>query len=144
MENVSSLGPWVFERQRVFVRQLHIDFEGTKILNTNATVWVMGLTTEKGGSVVRTVGGGRTEVLGGVCLSTGGWKRDPMFFVDDSEATFHLAEDSFSGQPFQTIVTEVRGGKTLRLYSIPTKGTLPLPERLSGILLPFFTARPQP
>ena len=67
-----------------------------------------------------------------------------MFFVDDSEATFHLAEDSFSGQPFQTIVTEVRGGKTLRLYSIPTKGTLPLPERLSGILLPFFTARPQP
>ncbi len=144
LENVSSLGPWVFERQRVFVRQLHIDFEGTKILNTNATVWVMGLTTEKGGSVVRTVGGGRTEVLGGVCLSTGGWKRDPMFFVDDSEATFHLAEDSFSGQPFQTIVTEVRGGKTLRLYSIPTKGTLPLPERLSGILLPFFTARPQP
>ena len=143
LENVSSSGPWVFERERVFARQFHIAYEGTKILNTNATVWIFGLTTELPGTLIQTVGGGKTELLGGLCISTGSWKADPMFVVDESIATFNVAEASFNRAPFQTIVKEIRKGKGLRLGNAGVDKDHPLPERLGGVLLPFFTAQPQ-
>lgn len=143
LENVSSSGPWVFERERVFARQLHVAYEGTKIVNTNATVWIFGLTTELPGTLIRTVGGGKTELLGGLCISTGSWKSDPMFVVEDSIATFNIAEASFNRAPYQTIVKETRKGKTLSLGNGGAVKEHPLPERLGGILLPFFTAQPQ-
>jgi len=143
LENVSSGGPWVFERQRVFARQLHIACEGTKILNTNAAVWILGLTTELPGTLIRTVGGGKSELLGGLCASTGGWKSDPMFVVEDSQATFNIAEASFSRAAYQVIVAETRGGTVRRLSNKGPSKDLRMPERLGGILLPFFTAQPQ-
>jgi hypothetical protein len=143
LENVSSSGPWVFERERVFARQFHIAHEGTKILNTNATVWIFGLTCEMSGTLIRTVGGGKTELLGALCVSTGGWKTDPMFVVEDAQATLNVAEASYSRAPFQTIVSETRQGKTFRLSLKNRDKESVLPERLGGILLPFFTAQPQ-
>lgn len=143
LENVNSTGPWVFSEQRVFARQLHIAHEGTKILNTNSTVWIMGLTTELPGTLIRTIGGGKTELLGGLCASTGGWKSDPMFVIDESQATFQIAEASFSRAAYQTIVSETRRGKTLKLPNRGLSDDHRLPERLGGILLPFFTAQPQ-
>lgn len=143
LENVSSTGPWTFAEQRVFARQFHIAYEGTKILNTNSTVWIFGLTTELPGTLIRTVGGGKTELLGGLCASTGGWKSDPMFVVQESQATFQIAEASFSRAAYQTIVAETRNGKTLKLPNRGLNDDHRLPERLGGILLPFFTAQPQ-
>jgi hypothetical protein len=143
LENVSSGGPWVFERERVFARQFHIAYEGTKILNTNATVWIFGLTTELPGTLIRTAGGGKTELLGGLCVSSGAWKSDPMFVVEDSQATFQIAEASLSRAPYQTLVSETRRGETLRLSNKGPGKDSPMPERLGGILLPFFTAQPQ-
>ena len=143
LENVSSTGPWVFERERVFARQFHIAHEGTKILNTNATVWIFGLTTEMSGTLIRTVGGGKTELLGALCVSTGGWKTDPMFVIEDAQATLNVAEASYSRAPYQTIVSETRQGKTFLLKLQKQKDERVLPERLGGVLLPFFTAQPQ-
>jgi hypothetical protein len=140
---VSSTGPWVFSGHRVFARQLHVAYEGTKILNTNATVWILGLTTELSGTMVRTVGGGKTEVLGALCVSSGGWKADPMFAVEDAQATFHVSEASFGRAPYQTIVAETRKGRTLKLASRTRTADRQLPERLGGVMVPFFTAQPQ-
>jgi hypothetical protein len=66
-----------------------------------------------------------------------------MFVVEDAQATLNVAEASYSRAPFQTIVSETRQGKTFRLSLKNRDKESVLPERLGGILLPFFTAQPQ-
>ena len=62
-----------------------------------------------------------------------------MFRVDDSSASFVMAEASFSRAPFQGIVQERRAGVT---RTLPNQGIGDdkIPTRVGGVALPLFTA----
>jgi hypothetical protein len=49
--------------QSIWVRQLDDEWSGTKITN-GGTLWIMGLKTEQAGTVIDTISGGSTELLG--------------------------------------------------------------------------------
>jgi len=103
-------------RQKVFARQLNIENEGTHLRNDGGDVWILGYKTERGGTLVHTRNGGRTEVLGGFSYTTTAGKLAPMFVNDRSSIFAFFGEVCYSGDPFQTLIEETRGElkKTIR------------------------------
>ena len=108
-------GPFEFHGGRIWARQLNPEGLPVKIDNDGATLWIMGLKTERGGTVLRTTGGGKTELLGGMLYSTTGPKPAPAFPCKDSSMSLTFGEASHNGCPFEVPVAETRGGKTRTL-----------------------------
>ena len=104
-----------FRKQRVWARQLNIENEGTHLTNDGGDVWVLGYKTERGGTLVHTLGGGRTEILGGFSYTTTAGKLAPMFVNDDSSVWAFFGETCFNGDPFTAIIRETRAGQTKTL-----------------------------
>ena len=104
-----------FRKQRVWARQLNIENEGTHLTNDGGDVWVLGYKTERGGTLVHTLGGGRTEILGGFSYTTTAGKLAPMLVNDDSSVWSFFGETCFNGNPFTTIIKETRRGATISL-----------------------------
>jgi hypothetical protein len=103
--------------QHIWCRQLNVESENApKIINDGATLWILGLKTERGNTVVKTINGGKTEILGAHIYSTSGEKVDPMFVIEDASfSVAGLAERCFNGNPFQVWVRETRNGETREL-----------------------------
>jgi hypothetical protein len=140
LEDVSSDHSWTFEQgQNVWARQWFARFNGDKIINRGGTVWILGLATDRPGTLVDTLDGGRTEILGGLCASTGTWKSMPMFRIQDASACFVIAEISPQTTPFQTIVEERRAEKSRRLPNTGAAGGDALPARTGGIALTLYS-----
>ena len=104
-----------FRNQRVWSRQLNIENEGTHLTNNGGDVWVLGYKTERGGTLVHTLGGGRTEILGGFSYTTTAGKLAPMFVNHESSMWSFFGEVCYTGDPFQKIIEETRGGVTKTL-----------------------------
>ena len=98
--------------QHVFARQLNIENEGTHFLNDGGTAWVLGYKTERGGTLVHTLKGGRTEVLGGFSYTTTAGKLAPMFVNENASFFTFFSEVCYSGDPFATLIRETRDGET--------------------------------
>ena len=98
--------------QKLWARQLNIENEGTHLTNNASDVWVLGYKTERGGTLVETKERGRSEILGGFSYTTTAGKLAPMFVTEDSSVFAYFGEVCYSGDPFQTIVKETRGGST--------------------------------
>lgn len=111
LENVCG-GDFRFRRQRVWARQLNIENEGTHLTNDGGDVWVLGYKTERGGTLAHTLGGGRTEILGGFSYTTTAGKLAPMFVNSDSSMWTFLKEICYNGDPFAIIARETRSGVT--------------------------------
>jgi hypothetical protein len=140
LEDVSSKLPWTIPAgRRLWARQWCVECPGTKITNDGGQLWILGLKTDMPGTLIDTRSGGKTELLGGLCFSSGNWKAEPMFSIADASASFTLTESSLSGNPYQTIVTETRKGLTRRLSSKGLSDDQQLPKRIGGIALPLFT-----
>jgi hypothetical protein len=110
------MAPLVFRRQNVWARQLNQETDtqassdAAKILNDGAKLWAFGVKTERAGTVIRTIGGGTTEVLGAFVYATGTEKVDPMFAIVDASASLAgVVQRSFGGVPFTAYVVERRG-----------------------------------
>ena len=104
-----------FRKQRVWARQLNIENEGTHLTNDDGDVWVLGYKTERGGTLVHTLGGGRTEILGGFSYTTTAGKLAPMFVNDDSSVWAFFGQVCYNGDPFVNIIRETRRGETKTL-----------------------------
>ena len=116
-----------FRKQRVWARQLNIENQGTHLTNDGGDAWVLGYKTERGGTLVHTFGGGRTEILGGLSYTTTAGKLAPMFVNDDSSVWAFFGEVCFNGDPFATIIQETRGSETKTLgkseaHTLPYSG----------------------
>lgn len=116
-----------FRKQRVWARQLNIENEGTHLTNDGGDVWVLGYKTERGGTLVHTLGGGRTEVLGGFSYTTTAGKLAPMFVNDNSSVWSFFGEVCYTGDPFAVRIQETRGKETKTLsqddaHTIPYSG----------------------
>lgn len=115
-------GPFRFTNQNVWARQLNqetntqITSDEAKIINDGGNLWVLGLKTERAGTIIKTLNGGKTEVLGGFIFSTEGEKIDPAFVNEESSLSLAgVREMNFNGNRFQTWVSETRNGETRNL-----------------------------
>ncbi|MBV9868678.1 MAG: hypothetical protein JO316_25255 [Abitibacteriaceae bacterium] len=119
---------WHFGHQNIWARQFNVENEGTHVVNDGGTLWVLGLKTERGGTLIETKGGAKTEVLGGLCYTTTAGKLAPMLITQDSAASITLAEVCYNGDPYTTILRETRQGETRTLsHAAPAyKGRLVL------------------
>ncbi len=99
-------------RQRLWARQLNVENQGTHLGNDGGDLWVLGYKTERGGTLLDTRGGGRSEVLGGFSYTTTAGKLAPMFVNADSSVWAFFSEICFNGDPFVTLVVEKRGPET--------------------------------
>ena len=120
-------GPVLIEGGAVYATQLNNEFAGTKMVNDGGILVVEGLKTERFGTVVETINGGQTEILGALILSSQADIRDgvtPIFRVEDSDFSASFRENqngSFS--PYSIGVIETRDGVTLEHTGSPFYGT---------------------
>ena len=97
-------------RETVWARQMNEETEGVHIRNSGGTLWILGLKTERGGTLILTEGGGRTQLDGGLSYTTTKGSLAPMLVNDQSRVSATLGEVCYSGDPFVTILRETRGG----------------------------------
>ena len=100
------------KKQKLWARQLNIENQGTHLTNDGGDLWVLGYKTERGGTLLDTRGGGRSEVLGGFSYTTTAGKLAPMFVNTDSAVWAFFGEVCFSGDPFAVRIAETHGGET--------------------------------
>jgi hypothetical protein len=99
-------------KQRLWARQLNIENEGTHLVNDAGRLWVLGYKTERGGTLLDTRGGGRSEILGGFSYTTTAGKLAPMFVNDNSSIFAFFNEVCYNGDPFTVRIRETRGAET--------------------------------
>ena len=58
------------KKQKLWARQLNIENQGTHLGNDGGDLWILGYKTERGGTLLDTRGGGRSEILGGFSYTT--------------------------------------------------------------------------
>jgi len=117
--------------QRVWARQLNVENEGTHIVNDRSQLWVLGYKTERGGTLLDTRGGGRSEILGGFSYTTTAGKLAPMFVTDNSSVFTFFNEVCYNGDPFETLIRETRNRQT-KVVKRSEGGTTPyvaIPEK---------------
>ena len=110
-----TLGPLtVAPGQKVWARQLNIEGDTTKesgfeakVFNDGATIWILGMKTEDQGTVIKTVRGGKTELLGH--LHVGQTGTAPRFVTIDSSFSAAIV----AGSSFPVSAVETRDGQTL-------------------------------
>ncbi len=100
------------KNQRVWARQLNVENEGTHLVNDHGDLWILGYKTERGGTLLETRGGGRSEVLGGFSYTTTAGKLAPMFVTDNSSVFTFFNEVCYNGDPFATLIRETRSETT--------------------------------
>jgi hypothetical protein len=111
-------GDWYFDHTKVWARQLNPENSGTKITNHGSDLWILGLKTEKTGTIIATYDRGRTEVLGGMLYpSSGVTPADtPAFINDNSSLSFSITEESWVDPRYYTVwVDETRGASHAQL-----------------------------
>jgi Pectate lyase superfamily protein len=117
IEDITGYGSLVFNYQNVWARQLNVEAPTTQIKNNGGTVWILGLKTENKGTVVKTTGGGKTEILGGLIYpSSQKISQDHPAFINDKSHLSVMTRTSFyQGGRYETVVRETRGRITRNL-----------------------------
>jgi len=121
--NVAGREAIVFKDQNVWARQLNVetfadagdpDAPEAKVINDGANVWVLGYKTERTGTLVKTINGGATEVLG--LYRNGGGLSDannPAFVTIDSAVSV-AGFSVVPGDPgWSVFARETRNGVTV-------------------------------
>lgn len=124
-----------FHGQRVWARQFNVENLGNHVENQAGSLWVLGFKAERGGTLIDTLRGGKTEVLGGLCHTTTSGKLAPMFVIDESTASLSIGESCFNGEPFQVLAREIRGTEMRELKQGQA------PTRTGGSLLVLYSAQ---
>lgn len=112
LEDVTTLDLRLRAGHQVWARQLNIENEGTHLTNDGGQLWVLGYKTERGGTLLHTKGGGRSEVFGTFSYTTTAGKLAPMFVTDDAAVFAFFSEVCYTGDPFAVLVRETRKGIT--------------------------------
>lgn len=130
--------PWTkyeFHGGNIWARQLNPENEGTHILNNGATLWILGLKTERGGTLIETKSRGKTEVCGFFAYTTTDPKGSPMFIVNESQFSAVGSETTY-GTAYSTFVQEILNGTTKSLLASE------LPKGCAnGHTLPFYVCK---
>ena len=109
MEDVTT-NDLALNEQKVWARQLNVENEGSHIFNRASDLWVLGYKTERGGTLLHTTSGGRSEILGGFSYTTTAGDLAPMFVIENASVFAFFGEVCYTGNPFKTIVREKQNG----------------------------------
>jgi len=115
--------------QRVWAWQLNIEGDQLHIDNVGGYVWVLGLKSERRGTIARTTAGGYTEFLGTLLYGTASWETDNAAFVnEESSHSVVFSMSSYVDNGFYPyLIEETRDGVLKRQPSSALDGrTLPL------------------
>ena len=111
IENICC-GPFEFNSQTVWARQLNAETTSTHLLNNGGKLWVLGYKTEQISTIAETRNGGQTEILGSF-FST--HKLEPITALINNELSMSIVYSTNSDGDFQTQVSETRDGVTRTL-----------------------------
>jgi hypothetical protein len=119
IEDVSG-GPWEFYDQNVWARQINPETGANpRILNDGGNLWILGYKTEDEGTLIETVNGGHTELLGGYILN-GEFGDIPAFINQESSLSYvSVIFQTFSSGSIPIGVQETRGGVTKITSGLP-------------------------
>ncbi|MBD3345493.1 MAG: endopolygalacturonase [Chitinivibrionales bacterium] len=113
LENHGAFQCYFSGDTKVFARGLNIEnteyssaFRG-KICNDGAQLWILGFKTERDGIIIKTTGGGFTELLGGFSYSTRDPGDAPMFTNESSVLSVSFSEIKGRGN-YDPLVAETR------------------------------------
>ena len=100
--------------QSAWCRQLNTEHEGTMLRNDGGKLWILGMKTEKIGTIIETINGGITDAAGIFIYSNRGWDEEvPVFVIDNSTATLAgLNERNFNRCPVSLWFRETQGTET--------------------------------
>lgn len=107
--------------QSAWCRQLNSERSGTKCRNAGGKLWILGMKTEKIGTLIETTGGGTTIANGIFLYSNTGWDDAvPAFTIEDSSVLLRgINERNFNRSPVSFWVRETHGGETRELRERP-------------------------
>lgn len=107
--------------QNAWCRQLNTEYPGVMCRNSGANLWILGMKTEKIGTIIETTRGGVTDVAGCFIYSNQGWdEKVPAFVIDNATAALAgIVERNFNRQPVSFWVRETQGGETRELRERP-------------------------
>ncbi|MFO7030954.1 adhesin, partial [Limnospira fusiformis CCALA 023] len=120
IEDISG-GPWSFTNQNVWARQINPEnIHSPRIKNDGGNLWILGYKTEDEGTLVETVNGGKTEVLGAYILH-GEFGDIPVFINNESSLSYVAASfRTFKGEPLPAVgVEEIQNLETRRTVGLP-------------------------
>lgn len=110
---------WFFSpNQKIWARQFNPEGGRIAITNNGATLWILGIKTEGGGTTIETINGGKTEVLGGLLYPAyGNPGTKPAFVNTDSSVSLVYGTIDYDMPPTSYVnqVVETRGGETKTL-----------------------------
>lgn len=107
--------------QSAWCRQLNVEHRGTMCRNNGGRLWILGMKTERIGTIIETVNGGITDATGIFIYSNEGWKDGlPAFLIEDSTVTLcGINERNFNRKPVTLWVRETQGKETRELNERP-------------------------
>ena len=107
--------------QSAWCRQLNVEHQGTMCRNNGGKLWILGMKTEKIGTIIETVNGGITDAAGIFLYSNAGWREGlPAFLIENSTATLcGINERNFNRQPVTLWVRETQGAETRETQKMP-------------------------
>lgn len=106
---------WEFRGTDLWARQFNVENQGTHVRIAGGRAWILGLKTERGGTLVHASDDAAVELLGGFSYTTSAGGLAPMFLVEDARFAATFTEVCFNRDPFTTIVRERRGATTSEL-----------------------------
>jgi hypothetical protein len=103
--------------QSAWCRQLNTEHQGTMLRNNGGRLWILGMKTEKIGTIIETLNGGITDAAGIFIYSNRGWDETvPAFIVHDATATLAgLNERNYNQRPVSFWFRETQGGEIREL-----------------------------
>lgn len=113
IEGGSTTSTWNFTSgQHIYARQFNPEQTVTKVVNNGATLWVLGIKTERAGTVVESSNGASTEILGGLIYPAMAVPAGvPGFLSVDSKQSlsFTIGADSAASRYDPLISTTIAG-----------------------------------
>lgn len=117
----SAIPQFDFGGQTVWARQLNTEQKDLNCLNDGGDLWILGMKDEEDGTLIKTINGGRTELLGGVCMPLDVDTDHPGYVIENSEMSIVIAGHTGRNRDlYEVLVRETRNGQTRDLLSRDT------------------------
>jgi len=108
-------GPYHFQNQDVWARQMNTEHDSVNIVNDGGNLWIFGMKTEKKGTAIRTINGGKTEVMGALFYGNTVEEAIPKPIFEVVESSFSIStfkELGYINDYWDVKVRETRNGQT--------------------------------
>ncbi len=145
INNCNGLGKTdrVFVRGDFWVRFMNTEYKGAPNFTCNASnMWVFGYKVEGHMTNFESIGGGRLEVLGGICNEHGHSVETNTPILRNVDSSLCYIGYTNGPNQFQTIVEETIGGETKRLMweDLPTRPGSGKHRRWKDVFVPLYVS----